>query len=193
MRNLRTALPGGALVRSRYVSRAPHQHSVRSLCRLIPITLSTRPPPHPPRPRAIARHSRPRRPDLCHVASEGPIGFYDAFCRKRGPFTTIYHTRFPELFCRSAVPRVVHSCTAIPQLRGRYFVARRRSRPTLRPRFLRLMPGRAGGYRIVTPRNVMQFARPGLPLVGRIGSKKTSAPFSISTFPSQALWRGPQR
>lgn len=38
------------------------------------------------------------RPDNIHIATEGPIGFaVRAYCRRRGlPFTTSFHTRFPE-------------------------------------------------------------------------------------------------
>ncbi len=37
-------------------------------------------------------------PDAIHLVTEGPLGWAArAFCRKRGiPFTTAYHTRFPE-------------------------------------------------------------------------------------------------
>lgn len=37
-------------------------------------------------------------PDLIHVATEGPVGWMArAFCRRQGrPFTTSYHTKFPE-------------------------------------------------------------------------------------------------
>jgi glycosyltransferase involved in cell wall biosynthesis len=49
-------------------------------------------------PRAIARHISELRPDFIHIATEGPIGFMTRrYCRKtRHPFTTSYHTRFPE-------------------------------------------------------------------------------------------------
>lgn len=46
-------------------------------------------------------------PDAIHIATEGPIGWVGrAYCRKRGlPFTTAYHTRFPEyLRLRAPVP-----------------------------------------------------------------------------------------
>jgi glycosyltransferase involved in cell wall biosynthesis len=38
------------------------------------------------------------RPDNIHIATEGPIGLaVRSYCRKRGlPFTTSFHTRFPE-------------------------------------------------------------------------------------------------
>ena len=49
-------------------------------------------------PRAIARHVDAMRPDFIHIATEGPIGLMTRrYCRKtRWPFTTSYHTRFPE-------------------------------------------------------------------------------------------------
>jgi glycosyltransferase involved in cell wall biosynthesis len=58
-------------------------------------------------PRAIARHVEDMRPDFIHIATEGPIGFMTRrYCRKRRwPFTTSYHTRFPEyLAARLPVP-----------------------------------------------------------------------------------------
>lgn len=49
-------------------------------------------------PGAITRHMEQMRPDFIHIATEGPIGFLTRhYCRKtRRPFTTSYHTRFPE-------------------------------------------------------------------------------------------------
>jgi glycosyltransferase involved in cell wall biosynthesis len=49
-------------------------------------------------PGAITRHMEQMRPDFIHIATEGPIGFMTRrYCRKtRRPFTTSYHTRFPE-------------------------------------------------------------------------------------------------
>jgi glycosyltransferase involved in cell wall biosynthesis len=46
----------------------------------------------------IARLIEQVRPDNIHIATEGPIGLAVRFyCRKRGlPFTTSFHTRFPE-------------------------------------------------------------------------------------------------
>jgi glycosyltransferase involved in cell wall biosynthesis len=46
----------------------------------------------------IARLIAEARPDNIHIATEGPIGFaVRAYCRRRGlPFTTSFHTRFPE-------------------------------------------------------------------------------------------------
>jgi glycosyltransferase involved in cell wall biosynthesis len=46
----------------------------------------------------IARLIADARPDSIHVATEGPIGMLvRRYCRKHGlPFTTSFHTRFPE-------------------------------------------------------------------------------------------------
>ncbi len=46
----------------------------------------------------IARLIREARPDSIHIATEGPIGLsVRRYCRKHGvPFTTSFHTRFPE-------------------------------------------------------------------------------------------------
>ncbi len=48
--------------------------------------------------REIARRIEAERPDVIHVATEGPIGLaVRAYCRRNGlPFTTSFHTKFPE-------------------------------------------------------------------------------------------------
>jgi len=47
---------------------------------------------------AVPRIIREFAPDAVHIATEGPLGYAARlFCRRRGlPFTTAYHTRFPE-------------------------------------------------------------------------------------------------
>jgi glycosyltransferase involved in cell wall biosynthesis len=51
-----------------------------------------------PNPAKIAGLIADARPDSIHIATEGPIGLaVRRYCRKRGlPFTTSFHTRFPE-------------------------------------------------------------------------------------------------
>lgn len=51
-----------------------------------------------PNPADITRLIREAQPDNIHIATEGPIGFLvRRYCRKHGiPFTTSFHTRFPE-------------------------------------------------------------------------------------------------
>jgi 1,2-diacylglycerol 3-alpha-glucosyltransferase/glucuronosyltransferase len=48
--------------------------------------------------RSLARHLAAFAPHAVHIATEGPLGLAArAFCLKRDwPFTTAYHTRFPE-------------------------------------------------------------------------------------------------
>lgn len=48
--------------------------------------------------RRLARMIEAWQPCVIHVATEGPVGFAARrYCRKRGlPFTTSFHTRFPE-------------------------------------------------------------------------------------------------
>jgi glycosyltransferase involved in cell wall biosynthesis len=60
-----------------------------------------------PYPAKIARLIAAAKPDSIHIATEGPIGFLvRRYCRKRGlPFTTSFHTRFPEyVSARSPIP-----------------------------------------------------------------------------------------
>jgi 1,2-diacylglycerol 3-alpha-glucosyltransferase/glucuronosyltransferase len=58
-------------------------------------------------PDAVRRAISAARPESVHIATEGPIGWMARHvCRKEGyPFTTSYHTRFPEyLAARLPVP-----------------------------------------------------------------------------------------
>ena len=60
-----------------------------------------------PAPGKIARLIEEARPDSIHIATEGPIGLaVRRYCRKRGlPFTTSFHTRFPEyISARTPIP-----------------------------------------------------------------------------------------
>lgn len=60
------------------------------------------------RPGAVARRIEAADPDFVHIATEGPLGLCAWIaCRRAGrPFTTCYHTRFPEyLAMRHVAPR----------------------------------------------------------------------------------------
>src|SRR6201997_972276 len=60
-----------------------------------------------PRPAKIAQLIAESRPDSIHIATEGPIGLLVRRpCLKHGlPFTTSFHTRFPEyVAARAPVP-----------------------------------------------------------------------------------------
>jgi glycosyltransferase involved in cell wall biosynthesis len=57
--------------------------------------------------RKMARTIESLRPCVVHIATEGPLGFSARrYCVRRGiPFTTAYHTKFPEyLEARSPIP-----------------------------------------------------------------------------------------
>ncbi|WP_069440768.1 glycosyltransferase family 4 protein [Methyloceanibacter superfactus] len=75
------------------------------ICFLTPADFLTLPCPTYPEirlslatPGMIARRVEAPRPDFIHIATEGPIGLMTRqHCRKtKRPFTTSYHTRFPE-------------------------------------------------------------------------------------------------
>jgi glycosyltransferase involved in cell wall biosynthesis len=61
-------------------------------------------------PRAVARDIEALRPTHVHIATEGPVGFAArrACLAAARPFTTSYHTRFPEyLSARAPIPERV--------------------------------------------------------------------------------------
>ena len=63
-----------------------------------------------PSPFKIARLIAEAAPDNIHIATEGPIGLaVRRYCRRRGvPFTTSFHTRFPEyVSARLPIPKSV--------------------------------------------------------------------------------------
>ena len=54
------------------------------------------------RPGAVARKLRDFAPEAIHIATEGPLGMAARrYCGRAGtPFTTAYHTQFPDYFAR---------------------------------------------------------------------------------------------
>ena len=64
--------------------------------------------------RAITRELDAFKPDCIHIATEGPLGFsVRRYCIKRKlPFTTAYHTQFPE-YVRARVPIPVRWTVAL--------------------------------------------------------------------------------
>jgi glycosyltransferase involved in cell wall biosynthesis len=54
-----------------------------------------------PNPRRVREAIEAAGADLIHIATEGPVGLMArAYCIRRGrPFTTSYHTKFPEYAC----------------------------------------------------------------------------------------------
>ena len=90
------------------------QHSDYQVSLITPMDFFTIPCPTYPSiklavmPRSgVANHLRSFSPDAIHIATEGPIGFATrAYCLKNNiPFTTSFHTQFPEYIrMRAPVP-----------------------------------------------------------------------------------------
>lgn len=141
-------------------------------------------------------------PDHVHVATEGPIGLATrAYCLKSGrPFTTSYHTRFPEYlaarfpvperwgyalerwFHNAAVGTMVAAPSLLRELKGK----------GLR-RLLQWSRGVDTG--LFRPRNVRQFGDgPVFLYVGRVSVEKNLAAFLALDLPGRkaVVGRGPQ-
>jgi glycosyltransferase involved in cell wall biosynthesis len=153
-------------------------------------------------PRGIARQIAASRADFIHIATEGPIGYMTRrYCRKRKwPFTTSYHTRFPE-YVAARVPIPENWCYA---LQRRFhngamgtFVATPSLAAELQARgFARLMPWSRGvDTDLFRPRNVRLFGPPPVFLyVGRLAVEKNVKAFLDLDLPGRkvVVGSGPQ-
>lgn len=147
-------------------------------------------------PGAVNRAIAAARPDSVHIATEGPIGWITRHvCQKEGyPFTTSYHTRFPEyLAARLPVP-----------LDWSYSVLRRFHNsgagimvgsPTLKEKleargFRNLMPWSRGvDANVFRPRleRPLAFPKPVFLFVGRISIEKNIAAFLALDLPGSMV------
>jgi glycosyltransferase involved in cell wall biosynthesis len=153
-------------------------------------------------PGALARHVDEVRPDFIHIATEGPIGLMmRRYCRKmKRPFTTSYHTRFPEyLSARLPVPeswgyslqRRFHNAGAA------MFVAAPSVEAHLKSRgFKRMMRWTRGvDIDLFRPRNIRLFGeQPVFLYVGRVAIEKNVKAFLDLKLPGQkvVVGSGPQ-
>lgn len=186
-------------------------HDVRVLCaqdlRCIPcpsypeIRLAVNPGPY------VARELKAFRPDAIHIATEGPLGLaVRRYCRhRRVPFTTSYHTRYPEyLAARWPIPLAV----SYAWLRRFHGAARRTfvSSPTLETQlsahgFRHLHLWRRGvELRRFRPQSAQHALLTGLPrpvlaYVGRLAVEKNLEAFLSQTVPGTKLLigDGPER
>jgi glycosyltransferase involved in cell wall biosynthesis len=153
-------------------------------------------------PRAIARHVAAARPDFIHIATEGPIGLMmRRHCRKtKWPFTTSYHTRFPE-YVSARLPVPETWCYALQRRfhngAAGTFVATPSLAADLEARgFTRLMPWSRGvDTELFKPRNVRLFGPPPVFLyVGRIAVEKNVRAFLALDLPGRkvVVGDGPQ-
>jgi glycosyltransferase involved in cell wall biosynthesis len=154
-------------------------------------------------PRAISRQVEAARPDFIHIATEGPIGLMTRrYCRKgRLPFTTSYHTRFPEaVAARLPIPEAW--CYALQRRfhagAAGTFVPTPSVKADLEARgFERLMLWSRGvDLDVFRPRNMRLFgAGPVFLYVGRIAVEKNLKAFLDLRLPGRKVLvgDGPQR
>ncbi len=153
-------------------------------------------------PGAIARHVEAARPDFIHIATEGPIGLMTRrYCRKmRLPFTTSYHTRFPE-YVAARLPIPEAWCYALQRRfhngAAGTFVATKSVADDLAARgFNRLMPWSRGvDIDLFRPRKVRLFGeKPVFLYVGRIAVEKNIKAFLDLDLPGRkvVIGSGPQ-
>ena len=149
-------------------------------------------------PRAIARHIERMRPDFIHIATEGPIGLMTRrYCRKRKwPFTTSYHTRFPE-YVSARLPVPEGWCYALQRRfhngAAGTFVATPSVAAALKARgFERLMPWSRGvDTGLFRPRKSRLFGEgPIFLYVGRIAIEKNIKAFLDLDLPGRKVLIG---
>src|SRR6478672_6719786 len=153
-------------------------------------------------PRAIAAHIQKAKPDFIHIATEGPIGLMTRrYCRKtRWPFTTSYHTRFPE-YVAARLPIPEDWCYALQRRfhngSAGTFVATQSVLDDLAARgFERLMPWSRGvDTELFRPRKVRLYGeRPVFLYVGRVAVEKNIKAFLDLDLPGRkvVIGAGPQ-
>ena len=145
-----------------------------------------------------ARMSTQLRPDFIHIATEGPIGLMTRrYCRKtRWPFTTSYHTRFPE-YVAARLPIPEDWCYALQRRfhngSAGTFVATQSVLDDLAARgFERLMPWSRGvDTELFRPRKVRLFGeQPVFLYVGRIAVEKNIKAFLDLDLPGRKVLVG---
>jgi len=148
--------------------------------------------------RQVARWLDATRPDAIHIATEAPLGMAARrYCLRRGlPFTTSYHTRFPEyVSARFPVPLdwgyrvmrwfhrpsrgiMVATPSLAAELEGRGFEAIKPWTRGVDLELFRPRPGEAAPYRL--PRPVFLY-------VGRVAVEKNLEAFLALDLPGSKL------
>ena len=149
-------------------------------------------------PGAIAAHVAKAKPDFIHIATEGPIGLMTRrYCRKtKWPFTTSYHTRFPE-YVSARLPIPESWCYALQRRfhngAAGTFVATQSIEDDLHARgFERLMRWSRGvDTELFRPRKVRRFGeKPVFLYVGRIAVEKNIKAFLDVDLPGRKVLVG---
>lgn len=150
----------------------------------------------------VARRFRSLKPDAVHIATEGPIGWMARrYCRaRRIPFTTSFHTRFPEYLAqRFAIP--TSWTTAILRRfhnagRGLMAATPSLARELEAQGFERVMPWTRGvDTELFRPRAVRHFGEgPVFLYVGRVSAEKNIEAFLDLDLPGRkvVVGAGPQ-
>jgi glycosyltransferase involved in cell wall biosynthesis len=153
-------------------------------------------------PRSVARHVDRLRPDFIHIATEGPIGIMTRrYCRKmKRPFTTSYHTRFPE-YVAARLPIPESWCYAFERrfhgaAAGTFVATPSVAADLERHGFQRLMPWSRGvDIDLFRPQNVRLFGEgPVFLYVGRLAVEKNLKAFLDLDLPGRkvVVGNGPQ-
>lgn len=153
-------------------------------------------------PSMVARHIEEARPDFIHIATEGPIGLMArGYCRKiKRPFTTSYHTRFPE-YVSARLPIPESWCYAFQRQfhnsGAGLFVATQSVEDDLKEKgFARMMRWSRGvDLELYRPRDVRLFGdEPVFLYVGRISVEKNIKAFLDLELPGRkvVVGGGPQ-
>jgi len=149
-------------------------------------------------PRAVAARIEKARPDFIHIATEGPIGLMTGrYCRKtKWPFTTSYHTRFPE-YVSARLPVPESWCYALQRRfhngAAGTFVATQSVENDLKARgFERLMRWSRGvDTELFQPRKVRRFGKkPVFLYVGRMAVEKNVKAFLDVDLPGRKVLVG---
>lgn len=156
-----------------------------------------------PAPTYVAERFRFLNPTAVHIATEGPVGWMARnYCRLRKiPFTTSFHTRFPEYVERRfrvpaawswAVERRFHNAGA-----GMMVATRSLADELSRRGFERILPWTRGvDTSLFRPREVRQFGSgPVFLYVGRVALEKNIEAFLALDLPGRkvVVGDGPQR
>ncbi len=149
-------------------------------------------------PGVITRHVEEVQPDFIHIATEGPIGLMTRrHCRNaKRPFTTSYHTRFPE-YVSARLPVPESWCYAFQRrfhnTGAGMFVATQSVEDDLKERgFERMMRWSRGvDVELFKPRDVRLFGEEKVFLyVGRIAVEKNIKAFLDLDLPGRKVLVG---
>lgn len=155
-----------------------------------------------PQMRRCAERIEAIAPDAIHIATEGPVGLMvRAYClRRRLPFTTSFHTRFPEYFSRRFYIPEAMTYVLLRRFHNAgagVMAASRSLRQELRGRgFHNIMPWTRGvDATLFRPRNVRRFGSGRVFLyTGRVATEKNIEAFLQLSLPGTkvVVGDGPQ-